>query len=303
MDHLRQLGYKPDAVLGSGMEGTVVDLGGDLIAKLWHRRKANELETLKTFYEAVAGAGATVSTPRIHRVIDLEGHCATVENRLSGRPLWTATNSGSPTLADEEIACVTDVLAALAAIEVSGEMGVLPILEGEAAFQTQAVSFERSLAALVERRVEGSRGPLSARLPELEVVAAAVIDRLIGLEPNKVCLVHGDLIPANILVDQDSRPLGVLDFGFLTTLGDPAFDGAIAASIYDMYGPRAAETEAVLDEAIAARFGYAATRLNLYRAAYALTTSNCFSSAGTDGHFEWCLRVLERPQVREVLEL
>lgn len=48
----------------------------------------------------------------------------------------------------------------------------------------------------------------------------------------------------------------MLDFGFMTTIGDPAFDAAITASIYDMYGPRAAENEAILDEAIADRFGY-----------------------------------------------
>ena len=285
------------------MEGTVVDLGDNLVAKIWHRRQVHELETLKTFYEAVADARAAFSTPRIHRILDLEGHFATIEPLLSGRPLWTSNDSGSPVVNDDKIECVTKVLAALEAIEATSDMGVLPILEGEAAFETQAVPFERSLAALVERRVEKFHEPLSARLPELDAVAAAVVDRLTSLQPGKACLVHGDLIPANILVDHDSTPLAVLDFGFLTTIGDPAFDAAVTASIYDMYGPRAADNEAVLDAAIADRFGYESSRLALYRAAYALTTSNCFSAAGTDGHFDWCLRVLARPQVREVLEL
>ncbi|MCW2845594.1 MAG: putative aminoglycoside phosphotransferase [Nocardioides sp.] len=54
-DLLRDTGHRPGDVLGSGMEGTVVDLGGDLVAKIWHRRQAGELETLRTFYDAVAG--------------------------------------------------------------------------------------------------------------------------------------------------------------------------------------------------------------------------------------------------------
>lgn len=285
------------------MEGTVIELRDNLVAKIWHRSTAGELETLNTFYEAVAHADAAFDTPRILQVLCIEGQFATVEPLLSGRPLWTSNDSGSPALDDDDVACVTDVLAALAAIEASADMGVLPILENEAPFETQAMPFARSLAALVERRVEKFREPLLARLPAVDAVAAAVVGRLGDLQPGKSCLVHGDLIPANILVGHASRPLAVLDFGFMTTIGDPAFDAAITASIYDMYGPRATENEAILDQAIADRFGYDPRRLALYRAAYALTTSNCFSASGSDGHFEWCLRMLERPQVHEALEL
>ena len=89
----------------------------------------------------------------------------------------------------------------------------------------------------------------------------------------------------------------------MTTVGDPAFDGAVTASIFDMYGPRAADTEAILDAAIAGRFGYDPRRLAVYRAAYALVTSNCFSASGSDGHFAWCVRMLQRPQVLDALDL
>ncbi|MDP9319455.1 MAG: phosphotransferase [Actinomycetota bacterium] len=285
------------------MEGKVIDLGDNLVAKIWHRRTAGELEALQTFYEAVACADAAFDAPRIHQVLCLDGQFASVEARLSGRPLWTATDAGSPAIGDDDVACVTDVLAALAAIEATADMGVLPILEDEVPFETRAMPFARSLAALVERRVEKFRGPLLARFSQVDDLAAAVVGRLVGLEPGKPCLVHGDLIPANILVDNASRPLAVLDFGFMTTIGDPAFDAAITASIYDMYGPRAAENEAILDGAINDRLGYEPRRLALYRAAYALITSNCFSASSSDGHFEWCMRMLERPQVHEALEL
>ena len=306
-DVLRRSGHRPGPVLGSGMEGTVVDLGGDLVAKIWHRRTAGEAEALRAFYDALAdalaAANAPFATPRILQVLCLEGQVATVEPRLSGRPLWTPGEGGSPALDDEDVACVADVLAALAAVDPTADMAVLPVLDGEPPFAAHAVPFTQSLAALVERRVERSRGPMSARLPELDDVAAAVVGGLNGLAPGPSRLLHGDLIPANILVDDASRPLAVLDFGFMTTVGDPAFDAAITASIYDMYGSRAAETEAVLDEAVADRFGYDPRRLAVYRAAYALATSTCFSASGSDGHFEWCMRVLERPAVREALGL
>jgi len=108
--------------------------------------------------------------------------------------------------------------------------------------------------------------------------------------------VHGDLVPPNILVT-GSRAIGVLDFGFMTTVGDPAFDVAITSSIFDMYGPDAHANEARLDAALHDRFGHGCHRIALYRAAYALCTSTCFSPSGSDGHFAWCVRMLQRPGV------
>jgi len=294
-DLLARAGFRPGAVLGSGMEGAVIDLGDDLVAKIWKRRTAKELDTLRAFYDAVAGAQPAVRTPRILQVLTQGGQLATVEPRLAGRPLWNPDGE-SPALTDADVASVVAVLEALAEIDPTPGMAALPVLESEGPFV--AGSFARSLADLVERRVARFRGPLLARLPDLDSVTKAVLAGLAGLEPGREGLVHGDLVPANILVDGRSRPLAVIDFGFLTTVGDPAFDAAVASSIYDMYGPRARETEEALDTAITERFHHEAGRLALYRAAYALATSNCYSASGSDGHFDWCARLLERPDIR-----
>lgn len=249
------------------MEGTVIDLDDHLVAKIWRRRQTRELETLRAFYDAVARAGVVFETPTILYVLELGGGVATVETRLGGRPLRAAAES-QPVLPDDDaVRCVVDVLAGLIAVEPTASMGTLPILEDEAPFDIEAASFERSLAGLVEQRVEKYRGPLAARVPDLDAVVSAVVDGLRRLPSARPRLVHGDLIPANILVEDGRVPLAVLDFGFMTTIGDPAFDAAIAASVYDMYGPGAAESEANLDAAIAERFGYDPGRLALYRAA------------------------------------
>jgi hypothetical protein len=58
-----------------------------------------------------------------------------------------------------------------------------------------------------------------------------------------------------------------------------------------------------LDDAVADRFGYPTQLLAVYRAAYALVTSNCFSASGSDGHFAWCVRMLERADVLGALDL
>jgi aminoglycoside phosphotransferase (APT) family kinase protein len=116
-------------------------------------------------------------------------------------------------------------------------------------------------------------------------------------EVGRTALIHGDLIPANVLV-AGGRVSGVLDFGFFTTVGDPQFDAAITASVFDMYGPNARRSEDVLSAGFAGRFGHDPARFGLYRAAYAIVTNAYFGRDGTDGHFLWCARMLRRRDVR-----
>ena len=97
-------------------------------------------------------------------------------------------------------------------------------------------------------------------------------------------------------------PSALLDFGFFTNTGDPAFDAAVTASIYDMYGPDAGRIEERLDREFAERFDYDRDRIGVYRAAYALSTSNCFSHSGRDGHFAWCIKMLMRNDIRSALQ-
>jgi hypothetical protein len=94
----------------------------------------------------------------------------------------------------------------------------------------------------------------------------------------------------------------VLDFGFLSTVGDPAFDAAVTASIFEMYGPEARRVEQDIDAAISGRFGYLADRIILYRCAYALITSNAYDPQGRDGHFQWCVDILRRDEVSHLLD-
>ncbi len=299
---LTDAGYHPGRVVGAGMEGVVVDLGDDLVAKTWHTRSAEELERLQRFYAAVSESGLALSTPTIMRVLPVGDQHATVERRLRGTPLRDEMQDRSYELADVDVHAVLDVLAAIQRVAPTGPMGSLPVLAGEAAFDRDQ-TFGSSLAALVERRARRFHAVLAPEVPLLDRLVSAVASRLRALTITTSTLIHGDLIPANILVDDVHAASGILDFGFLTTVGDPRFDAAVAAGIHDMYGPRGQVNEAVLDAAIVERFSYDQQTLHVYRAAYALVTSNCFSASGSDGHFAWCAALLNRPVVRRSLDI
>lgn len=79
------------------------------------------------------------------------------------------------------------------------------------------------------------------------------------------------------------------------------FDVAITASIFDMYGPNATQTERALDQAFAGASPSDHRRIAIHRAAYALTTACCYGTDLSEGHFAWCVAMLRRADVREAL--
>ena len=83
--------------------------------------------------------------------------------------------------------------------------------------------------------------------------------------------------------------------------GDPQFDAAIAGSIFDMYGHAARAMDDEVTAAIVAAFDYRLDTLLAYKAVYALITSNAYCRTGVDGHFNWCIDLLNRSDIRRAL--
>lgn len=296
LDLLQRHGWTPGEPLGAGVEGAVFALDDVTVAKIWHGRSAADLDQLQRFTSALERANLPFGTPGILDTLQDGDQLITIERRLHGQPLRTFAPEPPP-VTDQDAQIMGDVLEALAQAPVHPDLAVLPVFAGEKAFDPEA-PFRHLLAGLVEHRYSGSRDLLRRAVDGVDDVVNALTERLRTLPallPSR--LLHGDLIPGNVLIE-DGRLSAVLDFGFLTTLGDPVFDAAITASIFDMYGPNARTSEDELTKAFSARFDHDPTEYDLYRAAYAVATSTCFSADGSDGHFAWCARMLARPEVR-----
>lgn len=298
---LQRAGLNHQGLLGSGVEGIVADLGDGTVAKVWSGRGLTDLELLRDFYDAVYASRPSdlaIAMPHILELRDVDGTVISVEQRLSGDPIWVADGT-SPTLTAGRVDALTEALAALAAIPGEPTFRALPMLPGEPPLDRHA-PFETELAALVTRRATRFKTPLSVALPDVDTILTDTVAALHALRPATPSLVHGDLIAANVLAS-GAHATAVLDFGFLSTAGDPAFDGAIAASCFDMWGPSAQDVEHELEQAFVSAFRHDHHRYSIYRAAYALTTACCFGTDLSEGHFAWCITMLRRSDVRDAV--
>jgi hypothetical protein len=273
LERLRAAGYPVTHEVGRGMEGVVAALDEERVVKVWDRRPRAEVDRLRAFYDAVhdglVEAGVGLAVPRILDVGEVDGLVVTVHPLLPGR----AEVDAGP-------GPVVEVLAGLSQVPVHPDMAVLPVPDGERPFDP-SVPFGVSMAELVLRRAV----LLGDLLPD--GVADRMAEALRAVPPVPACLVHGDLGPVHVLLD-GGRPVGLLDFGYVSTLGDPAFDVAVAACLQDMFGPGAAAATTALDDLAVRRLGHDPAVLVLYRAAYGLVTASCL--VGHPGrHLDWCL--------------
>lgn len=260
------------------------------VAKVWFNRPREAVERLQAFYRAAAQGPLRVT--QVQEIFYTGAQVVSVEHFVAGAPLGrTGGVRGRPTAATARL--LGDALAGLADTPPHPALSSLPMLPDQAPAKSGA-SFNRVLADLVSARVPRVASALDEVLDgQLEAVTGHVLEDLDRLQIRRAGLVHGDLVPDNVLIVDDDRP-GVIDFGFLTTYGDPDFDVAITPAIFDMYGPDALQVTDELTEALTGRFGTAESTIHTYRHAYALITAGAFGSGPEDGHFTWCANLLRR---------
>ncbi|TQF01932.1 aminoglycoside phosphotransferase family protein [Kitasatospora acidiphila] len=292
-------GYRDVVPLAAGMEGAVYRLGQGLVAKVWGRREAAELKRLQKFYSDISRAGLSFATPQILEVREVDGNAVTIERELMGRPLKQFVGAGVPPEAD---AAVIEVLRGLAMVPATAAMRQLAVLDEPTPLWEGAENWAAALNGLLQRRVASFGDQLRLVVDGFDVVFSQVAELVSRQAERPQSVVHGDVCLENILVGDDLRLTALLDFGFLSGAGDPAWDASIAAGIVDMYGPHAREVDDRLTHRVAREFGYPVELLLGYRAAYGIAASNAYDPNGADGHFSWCAAVLGREDVREALE-
>lgn len=296
LEHLARRGHPAARPLGAGVEGAVYRLEPGLVAKVWSGGQPARLSLIRRVYADLARHPLPFATPQILDVEEHRGVLLTYERELAGVPLRkdSAVEPAGERLSSREIDALLTVLRGLATVAGTEAMRRLTVRGDDRPLWQGHRVFPEALAALVERAVGRHRELLAAHVRGLDSIVRWAVRSLIALGDTRVTVVHGDLVPPNIHVDDRGRPAAVLDFGFFTTAGDPAFEAAVTAAVWDMYGPHAEAHLARLTRLFAVELGCDPDVLALYQAVYALTTYDLFAADGGDGHFRWCAALLNR---------
>jgi aminoglycoside phosphotransferase (APT) family kinase protein len=285
--------------IGAGVEGVVYGLSDGLVAKVWSGRPPTGLDLTRQVYADIARHSLPFATPEILEVEDHEGVLVTYERELPGVSAEASSPPAhhEPGLPAQHGATLLTVLRGLASVPGTEAMRRLVVQGDDRPLWQGHDRFPDALADLVARAAARHSTALAGLVPDLDAGVERTREALRSLPDAPVTAIHGDLVPPNIHVDATGRPVAVLDFGFFTTAGDPAFEAAVAAAVWDMYGPHAAEHTAELTRLFAHELGFAEATLETYRAAYALTTYDLFGMGEDDGHFRWCAAQLRRNAV------
>ncbi|MEQ4204961.1 phosphotransferase [Actinopolymorpha sp. B9G3] len=304
---LGKVGLTVTGQLGAGMDGAVFALADGSVAKVWSRQDAATLARLRDFYAQLDGNGLPFATPMIHEIRSVAGTPVTVERHLEGCPL-SERIAGRADGGHSERAMRTfvEVLAALREVPVPSTARTLAVMdEPEPFYASSDDTWPAALERLVCRRVDAFGPPLRRAVADLDTLLDQVVGGLRALPDGDRSVIHGDLCTPNLLVgDKPGDNLdvvSVLDWGYLSMEGDPAFDASLAAGFFDMYGDDARAIDQTLTRWIAVEFGYPVELLALYRAVYAIAGACAYDPDGRDGHFAWCVDQLRRPDLRTLL--
>jgi aminoglycoside phosphotransferase (APT) family kinase protein len=300
---LGKVGLTVTGQLGAGMDGAVFALADGSVAKVWTRQEPAALARLRDFYAQLDRSGLPFATPLIHEIRSVAGAPVTVERHLQGQPLSTyVTERVSDTTTKQAMRTFIDVLAALREVPVPGAATALAVMDEPEPFSTGPDdTWPAALEGLVCRRVDAFRSPLRRAVADLDTLLDDVVARLRRLPDTERSVIHGDLCTPNLLVSANLDVVSVLDWGYLSMVGDPAFDASLAAGFFDMYGGDARAIDETLTRWVVDEFDYPVELLALYRVTYALAGACAYDPDGRDGHFAWCVDQLRRPDLRGLL--
>ncbi len=298
---VQRLGHERATHIASGMEGHVFRIGGQQVAKAWFRKSPDEIVLLKNYCGSLHTLNLPFATPEILSIDVVDGMTVSIERELSGRSMRELVSQQDETAPLFAVRALTSILCGLGTGEVAYPGPSLPILGIRPSDDATQRGPSHVLCEVASKKGAQFGSQLRVSVPDFDWLYARTLEHLLALAIEKTYAIHGDLCTPNILLDDRGGVTAVLDWGMLSMFGDPAFDASITAGIFNMYGHHGRKIDDDLLSHFQREFGYSKERMLLYRALYAIMSSNFYSLNGTDGHYDWCVAMLKREDILSVL--
>ncbi|ASO21669.1 Ser/Thr protein kinase RdoA (MazF antagonist) [Actinoalloteichus hoggarensis] len=208
--HVRERGALDVEPLGAGMEGEVFRLGGGLVGTVWFDRSAEGCRRLGDLYREVAAAGLPFATPEILDVAEVDGSVVTTERLLSGIPLRTAVETGALSV-PAALEATAEVVTALGTTTAGPAARAMGLFGSTASPWAGAESWPAAPAATIGDRIALHGRVLRSAVHDFDTLVTTLLARIADLRPGRDAIVHGDVCPENVLVDDAGRVVGLVD--------------------------------------------------------------------------------------------
>lgn len=253
---LAKFSISDEQLLGAGGESRVYALNDDLVLRVYHGSAGGTIRERKALLSALPRDAVPFAIPEIVDDGRIGGSAYTVERRLGGRSLGAVLANLDGDSRENAWRNYLDAAAAIARLKIDGNDFGETVGWGGTPLRTQ--SWTGFLLACMDRGLQDRRDALSRDVTGFDVAFDRIRRRVMALgEPAERALVHGDFHPHNVMVDEDGRVTGVIDFGGNTLIGDQRMDLASAviyATASETPDVDARDTKFLMDE-VCRRYG------------------------------------------------
>jgi aminoglycoside phosphotransferase (APT) family kinase protein len=291
---LQRFGVTSSDKIGHGGDATVYALGAHRVVRVLHSTNS-PIARIAAFYDELAGQDPGFELPRVLEHGEIDGTAYSVDRLIPGRPLIDVL----PELAGDRRQRALDSY--LDSADAIGRLHIERPLYGEVLADPplQRSTWTEFLLDRAEAALSISSGRLAADIPRLGDVIGTVRRHIEALPAHvERRLVHGDYFPGNVMISDDLKVSGVIDFGTLTVMGDPAMDVASAIVFIEVarpaFGP--VDVDYLTERAVRARGSGFVELIRVYREYITLRLAP-YAEREDPRLYAWCVRSL-----RSVLE-
>ena len=265
------------------------ELTGGRALRLYHGAPHGAPE-IAWFYREIGRGRPSFALPEILEQGEVDGVFFSVDRLIPGRALHELLPVLAGSDREKALASYTDAVFEIASLPFARDE------YGELLRDADSIQATTWTAYLLARmRVALDAAPwLADDVRAFDSIVEKLTERIEGLPPSSKVLVHGDYFPGNVLISDDLRVSGVIDFGPLTVMGDQMLDVASALMFLEVVRPGyvEADTEFVRNRLVARVGRGLLDAVTTYSGWYAIR----FSPYREDDAnlYQWCVSTLQR---------
>ncbi len=272
-------------LLGSGWESTIYALGATQILRIPRPEAGSEDQVRARAAFTANLPPLPFAVPRVREISRIDGQLYVIEDRIAGQSMAALL----PTLSGERRA--TALRTYLAAAEAMSVATVPGEAFGDLLLDQprRCDRWSDYLTARVRKAAEGD--VLVAAVPGLAGIVERFNARLDAIPDPAPCIVHGDIWPPNVMMNDALEVTGLIDFSFTTRIGDHVMDLAGACEFLRAgKSPSQADYDYVQQLILTKHGADVLDRIGLYAVWFAFDFAFNHENAAS---FAWCVNLIK----------